>query len=183
MGTAKPRPPRRRELWYDVAGYEGQYQVSDFGRVLALARIDAGGHQRSARVHRPHGGASGRLFVSLCKEGVSTCHCVSALLARAYGIPNPRNDRYVIHLNGDYGTFDARISRGQHWPSNASTTATRSTAATMASPVTAIGGVFCAGLPRFAGTTGATLWVTSGRRKRRRLLMTVKSSGFASIDL
>ncbi len=105
MGTAKPRPPRRRELWYDVAGYEGQYQVSDFGRVLALARIDAGGHQRSARVHRPHGGASGRLFVSLCKEGVSTCHCVSALLARAYGIPNPRNEHYVIHLNGDYGDF------------------------------------------------------------------------------
>ena len=27
------------EVWKDVSGYEGKYQVSDFGRVKSLARV------------------------------------------------------------------------------------------------------------------------------------------------
>lgn len=99
------------ERWYDVAGYKGAYQVSNRGRVRALARIDALGHRRSMRVHRPHGGPSGRLFVSLCKQGVPRCHCVSTLLARAYGVSNPRQCGYVIHLNHDNRDFRRRNLR------------------------------------------------------------------------
>lgn len=35
-----------REIWKDIEGYEGLYQVSNLGRVRSLERIDASGHHR-----------------------------------------------------------------------------------------------------------------------------------------
>jgi len=98
----------RRERWYDVKGYEGTYQASSLGRVRALARIDAAGNRRSLKVLRLHRMQNGRLFLNLCKDGIATGHCVSVLLAAAYGIPNRRRCGYVIHLNHDNGDFRRR---------------------------------------------------------------------------
>lgn len=94
-----------RERWYDIVPYKGAYQVSSLGHVRALARFDATGNRRSAQMLRPNRVSSGRLYVSLCKRGVSTCYCVSALLARAYRIANPRRCGYVIHRDGNNRNF------------------------------------------------------------------------------
>ena len=110
-----PRPDARRvtslsqrERWYDIREYLGIYQVSTFGRVRALNRIDALGHRRSMRVLRKELKPNGRAFYNLCKRGVAVSHCSSVLLATAYGIPNPRACRYVIHLNHDNRDFRRR---------------------------------------------------------------------------
>lgn len=96
---------QRRERWYDIAEYLGVYQISTFGRVRALARIDALGNRRSMRVLRQKLRPNGRVYFNLCKRGVATSHCVSVLLAAAYGIANPRRCSYVIHLNHENRDF------------------------------------------------------------------------------
>lgn len=101
-------PRSRRERWHDVPGYKGRYQVSTYGNVRALARIDDGGLPRTARQRRCKVLANGRTYVNLCKRGVAQMHCVSVLLARAYGIPNPRGCSYVIHRNHDNRDFSRR---------------------------------------------------------------------------
>ena len=37
------------EIWKDILGYEGLYQVSNFGRVKSLERIDYLGHHRKEK--------------------------------------------------------------------------------------------------------------------------------------
>lgn len=98
----------RKERWYDVPGYQHRYQVSTRGNVRALARIDDGGLPRSARQRRCKEVTNGRRYVNLCKRGVARMHCVAALLAPAYGIPNPRGCKYVIHRNRDNRDFRRR---------------------------------------------------------------------------
>lgn len=93
------------ERWYDIPGYRGQYQVSTRGRVRGLARVDAGGSRRSARMQRTPGRPNGRRYVTLYRNGVSRTHCVSVLMASAYGIPNPRHCAYVFHRNHDNADF------------------------------------------------------------------------------
>ena len=100
-----------RERWYDIPGYEGAYQVSSRGRVRSLPRIDAAGSSRAGKLlspicgprHRPY-----RRYFSLFKKGKSAVYPVSALIARAYGLPNPQGHRFVIHRNGDFGDLSRR---------------------------------------------------------------------------
>lgn len=41
----------KKEIWRDITGYEGRYQISDFGRVKSLERtfIDRAGHKRHTK--------------------------------------------------------------------------------------------------------------------------------------
>lgn len=94
-----------RERWYDIPDYRGLYQVSNRGRVGGLPRFDARGVPRAARVLRCRPRPNGRRYVILCKNGVVCGYCVSVLMARTYGIPNPRRRRYVVHRNHDNSDF------------------------------------------------------------------------------
>ena len=63
----------KNEIWKDVAGYEGLYQVSSDGRVKSLERtfIDKSGRKRTVkeRILKPGMGRCGYLLVGLCAGG------------------------------------------------------------------------------------------------------------------
>jgi len=107
LGTPQKKKSKdqRRERWYHVEDYEGFYQVSTFGRVRSLARIDNRGRRLPMKVLRTLAKANGRRHAHLSKEGVSRSLCVSVLMAQAYAIQNPRGCSFVVHRNRDQSDF------------------------------------------------------------------------------
>lgn len=90
------------EIWKDIKGYEGLYQVSNKGRVKSLKRKGVG----SDRIlpGRPAGesGSNRALWrlVGLTKNLKGEARKMHHLVAEAF-IPNPDNCTNVRHLNDD----------------------------------------------------------------------------------
>lgn len=81
------------EIWKDVEGFEGLYQVSNHGRVKSLG-FDK---WHKGRLIKPHfDGLKHYLFVQLYKKGVCKKVNVHRLVASAF-IPNPNNLPQVNH--------------------------------------------------------------------------------------
>ena len=75
------------EVWKDIPGYEGAYQVSNLGNVYSCKRC---------RPMRPHDKGSGHLIVLLRKDNKPKTHPVHRLVAAAF-IPNPHKLPVVHH--------------------------------------------------------------------------------------
>lgn len=93
------------EIWKDIEGYEGLYQVSNLGRVKSLDRITRSGKGNGDRLIKGRilkGGATGLYyFVSLTNlEHINKNFYRHRLVAQAF-IPNPENKSEVDHINGD----------------------------------------------------------------------------------
>lgn len=126
------------ENWRDVRGYEGLYQVSDFGRVRSVPHTVFKGRYGKMYVtekilHQTQ--TRGYVYVSLCGHGNQKRVRVHRLVAEAF-IPNPNNLPQVNHkdenpsnnkaenlewctskYNTNYGTGRERASakiRGRH---------------------------------------------------------------------
>ncbi len=84
-----------REEWRDIAGYEGEYQVSSFGRVRTFHRSKRGRLKIQATHYKGH------KKVWLCHQGKSTRYFVHRLVAIAF-IPQTDEDRIIVnHKDGD----------------------------------------------------------------------------------
>ena len=57
------------EVWKDVPGYDGAYQVSDQGRVRSTPRIDNRGRKREGRILSLLSDGRGYLLVNPCRNG------------------------------------------------------------------------------------------------------------------
>lgn len=85
------------EIWKDIEGYEGLYQVSNLGRVRSL-------YYQTAPRSKPRvlNGfkTNNRIYVDLYKEGTASKHQVSRLVALSF-VHNPDPSRYdvVNHIN------------------------------------------------------------------------------------
>lgn len=81
------------ERWASVRGYEGLYEVSDLGRVKALARntTDRLGRRLTVKevVRKPFAQKSGHLRVKLTKDGSSKTAAVHRLVLEAFVGPCP----------------------------------------------------------------------------------------------
>lgn len=92
-----------KEIWKDILGYEGLYQVSNYGRIKALERYVK--HSENAMRLRkelilvPVNRGDGYYVVSLC-NGSSRSRIIHRLVAQAF-IPNPENKPQVNHKDGD----------------------------------------------------------------------------------
>ena len=87
------------EVWKEVKGYEGKYEVSNLGRVRSL--FDNNGKRRhESRILKPCKDRDGYLQVCLCKNGKGTCKTVHRLVATAF-IPNPLNLPQINHRDED----------------------------------------------------------------------------------
>lgn len=89
------------EIWKDIEGYEGIYQVSNFGRVKSLGRvIDTKNGRTTVKgvIMSPCG--KPYLFVYLNKNHKSKYHAVHRLVAQAF-IPNLENKPQVNHIDGN----------------------------------------------------------------------------------
>lgn len=115
------------ENWKDISGYEGLYQVSDWGRVKSLNYHRSGAERLLVGVKNRYG----YLVVSLYKDGKAKMYKVHRLVARAF-IPNPDGLPQVNHrdedktnniatnleycdaaYNSNYGTRNERVSKAK----------------------------------------------------------------------
>lgn len=80
------------EIWKDVVGYEGYYQVSNLGNVKSLNWRNVGCAKNLWL--KPHN--KGYLQVELAKGGIKKCFVVHRLVATAF-IPNPCGYPQVNH--------------------------------------------------------------------------------------
>ena len=84
------------EVWKDIEGYEGMYQVSNTGKVKSL-------NYKLKKIEKElklHGDRKGYLTTSLCKNGKMKTIKVHRAVAIAF-IPNPDNKPEVNHKDGD----------------------------------------------------------------------------------
>lgn len=91
------------EIWKDIPGYEGLYQVSDRGRVKSIARKISNGYamvDRPERLLLPNTLAKGYFQVTLYNVISRKCFQVHRLVAMAF-IPNPQGYPQINHINGN----------------------------------------------------------------------------------
>lgn len=88
------------EKWVDIKGYEGYYQVSNFGRVKSLARKEnrKWGNKVIEKILKGSVNPIGYLGFCLRKENTEKTIRIHVLLAKHF-IPNPNNYPVVRHLN------------------------------------------------------------------------------------
>lgn len=91
------------EIWADINGYEGLYQVSNLGRIKSLARYqDNHGTKQwiEERIKNARSKSSGYLVVDLYKNGVGKTKHVHRLVAENF-IENKENKATVNHIDGN----------------------------------------------------------------------------------
>ena len=89
------------EIWKDIKGYEGLYQVSNLGRVKSLKRKVYAGRNRlrwqyERIMSNNKSNGNGYLVVNLNKESKDKNKYIHRLVAEAF-IPNPNHYLYVNH--------------------------------------------------------------------------------------
>lgn len=77
------------EIWKDIEGYDGLYQVSNFGQV-----------KRGNKLLHLNTNTYGYKHITLCKNGVRRTSAVHTLVASAF-IENPNKKPQINHKDGN----------------------------------------------------------------------------------
>ena len=90
------------EIWKDIPGYEGMYQISSEGRVKSLehyAKNGVGRRKVRERILKTYLAGSGRLYryIKLHKDNVVETFLIHRLVGEAF-IPNPDNKPCIDHI-------------------------------------------------------------------------------------
>lgn len=96
------------EIWKDVVGYEGRYQVSNLGRIKRITRItkwiSINGKEAyrldKEKIFSLEVGKTGYPIIRLHKNGHKRRVTVHRLVAQAF-IPNPQNKPCINHKDGN----------------------------------------------------------------------------------
>lgn len=91
---------KMQEIWKDVVGHEGFYQVSNIGRVKSLPRTVNNKFYEGKILSTKNNNAKQYEKTSLHNNGKTKYYKVHQLVARAF-IPNPENKREVNHIDGN----------------------------------------------------------------------------------
>ena len=90
-----------KEVWKDIPGYEGYYQVSNLGRVKSLARKNNMGHHLKEKILKPSFN-KGYPRVIFCKDAIRKSFFCHRLVAIVF-IPNPNNYPIINHKDENPG--------------------------------------------------------------------------------
>ena len=90
------------EIWKDITGYEGIYQVSNTGRVRRVGdyKNQSSSWKSGYKILRAGDNGRGYLFVNLSKDNKRCRKYVHRLVAEEF-IPNPMNKKTVNHIDCD----------------------------------------------------------------------------------
>lgn len=80
------------EKWRDITGYEGLYQISNYGRVKSLSKYKA----KQVIIMKPHKDKCYRYVIKLCKNARAKSFYIHRLVGM-YFIPNPDNKPEINH--------------------------------------------------------------------------------------
>lgn len=90
------------EIFKDIKGYEGYYQISNLGTVKTLdrtiVRSDGVSQNLKSRVTKQRLNWNGYLIVSLSKQGINKIYLVHRLIAIHF-IENPKGKNLINHKN------------------------------------------------------------------------------------
>lgn len=98
-----------KEIWKDIFGYEGFYQVSNLGRIRSLTRAVTNKSSKKrgsyitiikGKIPTQNRSKDGYLRVDLCKDRKHKCFSVHRLVALHF-IPNPGMLDQVNHIDGN----------------------------------------------------------------------------------
>ena len=98
----------KNEIWKRVIGYEGQYEVSNMGRLRYVAKTVMRFRKDTSRSHavsikgkttNGYFNKKGYLATKLWKDKDKKCVIIHRLVAMAF-IPNPNNLPQVNHIDG-----------------------------------------------------------------------------------
>jgi hypothetical protein len=87
------------EIWKDIKGYEGLYQISNLGRVKSLSRMvkyKQYSKETTEKIMKLSLNKRGYLYVGLCKNGSYERFRVHRLVALHF-VPNPKEYSEVNH--------------------------------------------------------------------------------------
>ena len=93
------------EVWKDIKGWEGFYQISNLGRVLGLDRKVYIHERRTQTIKSKilkirYFFKTNYPYVSLCKDSKQKNILIHRMVAEAF-LENPLNKRTVNHIDGD----------------------------------------------------------------------------------
>lgn len=116
MGLGKPsatvichsQAPNGEELWVDIKGYEGLYQVSNLGRVKSLPRkVQVNSKTQGvflksypSKILKSYTTYRGYELVKLCKEGIVQSYSVHRLIGLNF-LNNINNLTEINHIDGN----------------------------------------------------------------------------------
>lgn len=92
-----------REVWKDIEGYSGIYQVSTFGnirRIESIVKMRFGTRKCRARNLKVSANKKGYKNVMLCVNNSRNTTLIHRIVAKTF-IPNPDNKPHVNHKDGD----------------------------------------------------------------------------------
>ena len=95
------------EIWKDIPGYEGLYQVSSLGRVKSLDRLIKGKYILKGIILKPSYGGNKYPSVNFWIDKKYKTFTIHRLVAVSF-IENPKNLKFVNHINGN--KYDFNIS-------------------------------------------------------------------------
>lgn len=94
-----------KEIWKDIEGFEGLYQISNMGNVKSLERTvwdSVRGYYRTVpeRILKARKASNDYLQVQLCKDGRAKGYLMHRLVASAF-LENPMGYTEVNHIDED----------------------------------------------------------------------------------
>lgn len=90
-----------KENWKDIKGYEGKYQVSNYGRVKSMARLNRSGARINEKILDPKPQRNGYVIVHLSGDDGYHRHLVHRLVAEAFCKKKNDTDNIVNHLDNN----------------------------------------------------------------------------------
>lgn len=92
------------EFWKPVKGFEGKYEINNWGECRSVARMRKGGYSSIAQVPEKYlkgkKDKDGYIQYALCADGKLKYFRAHRLVAEAF-IPNPNNLPLINHINGN----------------------------------------------------------------------------------
>lgn len=98
-------PIQIKEVWRDVKGLEGFYQVSNIGRIKSLVGWNGHKYVRREKIILPTSDKEGRMRIKLYKFGEKINLKIHRVIAEAF-IPNPNGYKVINHIDSNPSNND-----------------------------------------------------------------------------